>query len=95
MNPIQGKGWFGYVRGRGGGRGRKNWYYATGMPGWARVAQGMPAYGGWVPQAPAYVPGPGSQDEADMLKNQANFLKKHLDDIQNRISDLEKAQKEE
>ena len=53
MNPIPGRGNFGRGRGaygrgagRGGGRGRRNWYYATGLPGWARSAQGLPAWGG-------------------------------------------------
>jgi len=63
MNPIPGGG--GWGRGfRGGGRGRRNWFYATGMPGWARAAQGLPAWGGAVPNpyygvAPAYPPAQG------------------------------------
>ena len=58
VNPMPGRG-FG-----GGGRGRRNWYYATGMPGWARAAQGMPASGVPGPgyPAPAYGPyGPTAQ----------------------------------
>jgi len=94
MNPIPGGG-LGMGFGRGRGRGRRNWYYATGMPGWARAAQGMPAYGGWVAPAPAYGPEPTAQEESEMLKNQAEFLKNQLNDIQSRISTLEKAQKEE
>lgn len=94
MNPIPGRG-FGMGFGRGRGRGRSNMYYATGMPGWARASQGMPAFGGWVPPAPAYAPEPTVQEESEMLKSQADFLKKQLDDIQNRISTLEKAQKDE
>ena len=27
-----------------GGRGYRNWFYATGLPGWMRAAQGLPAY---------------------------------------------------
>ena len=30
-------------RGRGGGRGWRNWYYATGMTGWQREMYGYPA----------------------------------------------------
>ena len=31
-----------------GGRGWRNWYYATGMPGWVRASYGLPAWGaGW------------------------------------------------
>lgn len=95
MNPIPGRG-FGMGFGRGRGRGWRNWYNATGMPGWARAASGMPAFGGVVPPyPPAYAPEPTPQEEAEMLKGQADFLKKQLDDIQNRISTLEKAQKSE
>jgi len=46
MNPIPGRGYWGW--GRGGGWGRRNWFYATGMPGWARAAGGYPAFGGAV-----------------------------------------------
>ena len=46
MNAIPGRGYGGW--GRGGGRGRRNWFYATGMPGWARAASGYPAFGGAV-----------------------------------------------
>ena len=46
MNPIAGQGSWGYGRGmRGGGRGRRNWFYATGMPGWVRAGYGYPAWG--------------------------------------------------
>jgi len=37
-------------RGGGGGRGRRNWYHRTGVPGWARAAQGMPAWGAFRPR---------------------------------------------
>jgi len=57
MNPIPGRGYFGRgyfgwgrgFYGRGGARGRRNWYYATGLPGWVRAAQGLPAWEGWRP----------------------------------------------
>jgi hypothetical protein len=42
MNPVGGRGFGG--RGRGGGRGRRNWYYATGL----RAGYGYPAWGGAV-----------------------------------------------
>ena len=44
MNPIGGRGYWGW--GRGGGRGWRNQFYATGLPGWQRAGMGMPAYGG-------------------------------------------------
>ena len=53
MNPIPGRGYGGW--GRGGGWGRRNWFYATGMPGWQRAAYGYPAFGGTAPYGyPAY-----------------------------------------
>lgn len=48
MNPIPRRGFWGGGRG-GGGRGRRNWFYATGMPGWARAGYGYPAFGGAAP----------------------------------------------
>ncbi len=86
MNLGFGGGWFG----RGGGRGRRNWFYATGMPGWVRAAQGMPAFGGMVPPVNPYMQAPTAEDEKSMLSDQAEFLKKQLDDIQKRINELEK-----
>jgi hypothetical protein len=79
-----GRGWFG----RGGGRGWRHWYYAAGFPGWSRAGYGLPNYG--------IMPMPFMQElppkaEIDMLREQTEFLKSQLDDIQNRISTLEKA----
>ena len=59
----------------GGGRGRRNMYYATGLPGWARA--------GAVPPVPAV-----EQELAD-LKAQAGWLAGQLDAIQKRIEDFE------
>ncbi len=84
MNTISGRGYFGR------GRGRRNWYYATGLPGWQRASMGMPAFGGAYPYAPEITP----KQEADILKNEADFLKKQLEDIQGRIETLEKIQAE-
>ncbi len=89
-NPIPGRGGFGFGRGSGlgwSGRGR-GWrcsYRATGLPGWARAGYGYPLYG------PEFT----AKDEINVLQDQADFLKKQLEDIQNRISTLEKAQKQE
>ncbi len=93
MNSIPGRGYFGRGRGfygRGGGRGWRNWYYATGLPGWQRASMGMPAFGGTYPYAPEMTP----KQEADILKNEADFFKKQLEDIQSRIETLEKVQAE-
>ncbi len=48
MNPVGG-GFDGVRRGISGragrGRGNRNWYYATGLPGWERYNMGLPAWG--------------------------------------------------
>lgn len=94
MNLTSGRGFGG--RGRGGGRGRRNWYYATGLSGWQRAAYGYPAFGGGVaPYASPYAPQLPANEERDMLKEEADFLKQQLKDIQSRISTLEKAQAQE
>jgi len=93
MSPIAGRGYAGIGRGffsRGGGRGRRNWYYATGLPGWQRASMGMPAFGGAYPYAPEMTP----KQEVDILKNESDFLRKQLEDIQGRIETLEKIQVE-
>jgi hypothetical protein len=91
MNPVGGRGYWG--SGRGGGWGRRNWYYATGLPGWARAGYGWPAWGGGVnpyayggaPFAPTIAP----QQELDGLKGQAEYLEDTLDGIKKRIEELE------
>ncbi|MBU1726413.1 MAG: DUF5320 domain-containing protein [Candidatus Omnitrophica bacterium] len=75
VNPVSGRGFFG----RGGGRGRRNWYYATGLTGWQRASMGMPAFGGVHSYMPEVTP-----------KQELDILKKQLEDIQSRIQTLEK-----
>ncbi|MFW6279417.1 MAG: DUF5320 domain-containing protein [Planctomycetota bacterium] len=109
MNPIPGGGYWGAGRGFGGGRGRRggwrNWYRATGMPGWARAQAGLPAWGGQVgvPVAyPAYgapysggyngqlaYGPPTPEQEVDMLQNQAEYLEQMVENINQRIEELE------
>ena len=48
-------------------------FYATGLPGWQRFG---------------YTP-PASQEEAESLKAQSNWLKDQLDAIDKRIKQLE------
>jgi len=97
MNPIPGRGWgagFGRGWGRGyfgRGRGWRNWYWATGLPGWARAGYGYPAFGSRAYPYP-YAPAPTPEEEAEALKQQAELLRQTLEDIQNRISALEKAE---
>ena len=82
-NPVGGRGFFG--RGRGGGRGWRNRYYATGLPGWARAGYDWPAaYSG----AP-FASGLTAQQELDALKGQAEYLGDTLDGIKKRIEELE------
>jgi hypothetical protein len=85
MNPVGGRGYWGW--------GRRNWYYATGLPGWARAGYGLPAWGGAVsPYAYGGAPfatGLSAQQEIDALKGQAEYLEDSLDGIKKRIEELE------
>jgi hypothetical protein len=92
MNPVGGRGYWG--RGRGGGWGRRNWYYATGLPGWARAGYGFPAYGGAVNPyayggAVPFTQGLTAQQELDGLKGQAEYLEDALDGVKKRIEEIE------
>ena len=88
MNPVPGGAGFGFGRGRamgcqwfGRGRGWRNWYRATGLPRWARTGYGYP-----------YAPSFTAKEETNLLREEAEFLKKQLEDIENRISTLEKSE---
>jgi hypothetical protein len=75
-NP--GFGFGGFSRGRGFRR--RNMYFLTGMPGWARFGYN-PYYGvGVVPAV----------DEKTYLKNQAQFVEQELQQIKKRLDELEK-----
>ena len=99
LNPYGGR-YFGTSRGvfetRGGRRrGYRNWYYATGLPGWYRYNIGMPAWGGVAQPYNPYIntyagPEVAPDQEKEMLKQQADFLKQQLDDIQARVEELER-----
>jgi len=95
MNPIPGRGFWG--RGRGGGWGRRNWFYATGLTGWQRAAYGYPAFGG-APYAPPYAapyaPAVSPEQEIEMLKGQAEYFEDALNGIKKRIGELESKAKE-
>jgi len=85
MNPVGGRGYWGWGRGGGWGRGRGF--------GWSRAGYGFPAYGaavnpyayGGAPFTPAVAP----QQELDSLKGQAEYLEDALDGIKKRIEELE------
>jgi hypothetical protein len=54
------------------------------MPGWARTGYGYP-----------YAASYSAEDEMAFLRNEAEFLRKQLDEIQNRITAMEKSEKRE
>jgi hypothetical protein len=67
--------------GRGhGGRGRRNWFRATGLTGWQRAAASLDAAG------PAE---PGRERElASLLRSQTDRFEAALESIRKRIEDL-------
>lgn len=100
MNPVAGRGFWG--RGRGFGRGWRNRYYATGLPGWARAGW-VPA-GGAAPYGPAAMPfaygspyasQPTREEQLDFLKGQAEYLEDALEGIRKQIGEVEVEAKEE
>ena len=83
-NPAGGRGYFGRgrgFRGRGGARGWRNWFYATGLPGWARTGFGFSG---------SVVPTVTAEQELEGLKQQADFMQNSLSQINERIGQLEK-----
>lgn len=98
LNPVPGRGWFGFGRGWGRGRGWRHGYWATGLPGWARAGYGYSPFGGY-PYVPPpfgeYPYTPTAKEEMDILKDQSEFLKQQLGEIEDRIKTLEKAQAQE
>jgi hypothetical protein len=64
---------------RGGGRGWRNRFFATGIPGWARA--GYPA---------EFSAAPTAEQEQQALKQEAQDLRDSLDTINKRIEELEK-----
>ncbi len=89
MNPVGGRGFGAW--GRGGGRGRRNWFRATGMPGWARAGMGYPAWGGAGYPYPASPGAPAMTAEQELagLKQQAEQFGNALSEINKRIEELE------
>ena len=78
-NPIAGRGQgqgFGGGFGGRGGRGRRNMFYATGMPGWMRDGS-------------AVAPVQNVQAETQALQQQATMLQEQLDAITRRLAEVE------
>lgn len=71
---------FGQGQGMGGGRGWRNMFRLTGLPGWMR-------FGGTSPAASA---SKSSVDEKSLLERQAEALKAQLDRVQQRLNELQK-----
>ena len=84
MNPLPGGGARGWGRGRGWGLGRWAAPWAYGAPAYGAPAYGAPAYAaqplGW--------PQPTSEQETEMLKQQAQLLQSQLDAVQKRLDEL-------
>jgi hypothetical protein len=96
-NPVGGRGLRGRQRGffgRGGGRGYRHWYYATGMPGWARVDYGYPPMAPYMPIAGAAAPTITAEEEIEDLKHQAEYFNESLAQINKRIEQLQAEKKE-
>ena len=95
-NPVPGRGWGrpyswgmrGAWGGGGGGRGWRNQFYATGQPGWMRAGR-APAWGMRpMDAAPWSAPTVTEEQEMEALKQQAEYLKTALDDINQRLEEL-------
>lgn len=83
MHPGPG---LGLGLGWGRGWGWRNWYRATGVPGWARGGWGAAPWWGWgaAPTAPV------AEQEREFLKAQAASLQQQLDAIRARLEELER-----
>lgn len=62
--------------GGGRGRGRRNWYYATGLTGWQRAVD------------QPYGPTITKEQELAALKDQAEYLENTVNSIKKRIQEL-------
>ena len=88
MNPVGGRGYGGRGRGfwvRGGSRGWRNWFYSTGLPGWARA--GRPAWADVSNTTATPIVRP--EQELASLKQQAEYFKNELDRINRHIEQFE------
>jgi hypothetical protein len=83
-----------YGRGGGrGGRGHRNWYYATGLTGWQRAAQG------WYPAQPAaqdffhnsYTQ-MAPQEESRLIRSRIELLEQNIKAARDRLDELESNQ---
>ncbi len=75
--------------GRGGGRGRRNRFYATGLTRWQRGAFNFPAFG-W--GGSPYSTGWTVKEEKEALKSQMEFLERELAALRDHIATLDKSE---
>ena len=97
MNPTPGGGFGGMGRGWGRGRGRgRGWGWQAGYGAAASgpypAAPYAPAYGPYAPTP--YAPAVPPEAELDALKTQADYFTKALEEIRQRIDELQAEQKE-
>ncbi|HOV89091.1 MAG TPA: DUF5320 domain-containing protein [Syntrophorhabdaceae bacterium] len=89
MNPVPGRRFLVRPWGFAGrGRGYRHWFYATGLPFWARFNPNMygqqPLYG----QYSGYSPQITKEMEIDFLKREAEDLENALKEIKDRLEKL-------
>ena len=70
----------------GGGRGRRNRFYATGLTRWQRGDFNYPAFN-W--RGSSYVTGWTVKEEKEALKSQMEFLERELADLRAHIATLD------
>jgi len=88
-NPFSGR----HIFGRGG-RGYRNWFYATGLTGWQRALQGLPAWGCFHPGIFPPIPEVSKEQQVNFLKEQAKYFEDTLEEIRKRIKDLQSEETE-
>ena len=86
--------------GRGGGWGRRNWFYASGLTGWQRASLGWSPFPGPAAGPPVFAVSPSApsgnrEQQLDALKGQADYLENALEGIRRQIEELESKTKQE
>ena len=85
-------------------RGHRWMYWATGLPGWMRYGAGYgggpwghwagPWYGGAAPFWPGPWAAPSREDELAFLKEEAESIREYLEEVEQRIGELQTEEKE-
>jgi hypothetical protein len=85
VNSVPGRG-FG---GRGGGRGRRHRFYATGLTGWQRAAMGWPRGGFGFPSPVSFdAPLITREQELSLLEADLRCLEQTAENLRRRIDEL-------